>query len=344
MVVDMRAPLPWLAQPLQRALVQQRAHALLVHASEGIGALQFMLSLATAWLCEGQGAPCGHCTSCHLVLNQTHPDLHLLLPEAQRAGATGGEGVGETARGKRKPSRQIRIDDLRAAIDWIVQSSSRGRAKVLLIHPAEAMNLHTASALLKTLEDPPGRSRIVLGSAQPDQLLPTLRSRCQLLRLPPPATDEAVAWLAQEQVGDAAVLLAASDGQPLQAAALAAMGVDAHAWLALPQAVASGHAAVFAGWPAPRVLDALHKLCHDLMVVAAGGAPRYFPAQSLPAAPPLSALARWSRSLARVARHVEHPWNEGLLVEALVNEARCTWEDATTAGAGDAAALATLRR
>lgn len=344
MVVDARTPLPWLGQPLQQALAQQRAHALLVHASEGNGALQFMFGLATAWLCEGEGAPCGHCTSCHLVLNHSHPDLHLLLPEAQRAGWTGEDNTADAAKGKRKPSRQIRIDELRAAIDWIVQTSSRGRAKVLLLYPAEAMNHQSASALLKTLEEPPGQARIVLGAAQPDQLLPTLRSRCQTLHLPAPSAEQAAAWLAQQQVGDAGVLLAACDGQPLQAAALAASGVDGKAWLALPKAAAAGQVDAFAGWPVPRVLDALTKLCHDAMAVAAGGAARYFGAASLPPPPRIDALVRWSRSLARVARHADHPWNEGLLVEALVNEARITWEDATVAGTGGAGSLATLRR
>jgi DNA polymerase-3 subunit delta' len=344
MVVDARTPLPWLRQPLQQALAQQRAHALLVHASEGNGALQFMLSLATAWLCEGEDAPCGHCTSCHLVLNHSHPDLHLLLPEAQRAGWTGDDNAADGAKSKRKPSRQIRIDELRAAIDWIVHTSSRGRAKVFLLYPAEAMNHQSASALLKTLEEPPGQARIVLGAAQPDRLLPTLRSRCQTLHLPAPSAEQAVAWLAQQQVGDAAVLLAACDGQPLQAAALAAMGVDAKAWLALPKAAAAGQVGAFAGWPVPRVLDALIKLCHDAMAVAAGGPARYFSTPSLPPHPPIDALVRWSSSLARVARHAEHPWNEGLLIEALVNEARITWEDATVAGTGNGGALATLRR
>lgn len=336
---QVRVALPWLEAPLRQALQQQRAHAVLVQAGAGVGALDFMQTLAQAWLCEGQGAarPCGTCGSCRLVQSHSHPDLHLLLPEAQRValgwGQQADEDAGDGAKSKRKPSRQIRIDEVRSAIDWIVQTSSRGRAKVLVLHPAEAMNLQAASALLKTLEEPPGQARLLLGTVDAEHLLPTLRSRCQHLRLLPPSLELAGTWLAEQGVADAPVLLAACAGQPLEARALAAMGVGAPQWQALPRAVAAGQGAVFAGWPIPRVLDALQKVCHDAMLKAIGGAPRYFAAECVPQGASLQALAGWARSLARVARHDEHPWNEGLLVEALVCEGRATWEDGTTAAA-----------
>jgi DNA polymerase-3 subunit delta' len=65
------------------------------------------------------------------------------------------------------------------------------------------------------------------------------------------------------------------------------------------------------------------------MVLGAGGTPRYFAPQALPAGASLSGLAAWARSLSRVARHDEHPWNDGLLVEALVCEGRACWQEAT---------------
>jgi DNA polymerase-3 subunit delta' len=332
--------LPWLDAPLRQALEQQRAHAVLVQAGAGVGTLEFMLTLAQAWLCEGQGGarPCGACASCHLVQARSHPDLQVLLPEAQRA-ALGwsqhaDEDAGDASKAKRKPSRQIKIDEVRSAIDWIVQTSSRGRAKVLVLHPAEAMNSQAASALLKTLEEPPGRARLLLGTVEAEHLLPTLRSRCQRLILQPPSPELACAWLADQGVADAPVLLAACAGQPLEARAMAATGIGAREWLALPRAVAAGQCGVFAGWPIPRVVDALQKVCHDAMLKVMGGAPSYFAAQSVPQGASMQALAAWARSLARVATHDEHPWNEGLLVEALVCEGRATWEDGTTAAAG----------
>ena len=347
---DGKLPLPWLQQPLHAALQQQRGHALLLLAPDGIGALKFMLVLAQAWLCETDGPtrPCGSCGSCRLLQSRTHPDLHLLLPEALRAslgwGGNSDDETGEGAKARRKPSRQIRIDEVRAAIDWVVQSSARGRAKVVLLHPGQAMNHQAASALLKTLEEPPGQARLILSAADEASLLPTVRSRCQRLRLAPPDTKQSLAWLAGQGVADPGVLLSAAGGAPLAARDLAAAGIDAAAWLALPRAVARGQAQTLAGWPVPRALDALQKLCHDAMCMAAGGAPRYFTPQSLPSGAAPSLLAAWAKTLWRVARHEEHSWNEGLLIEALVGEAAACWQEATTRSPRAGVGLDTLRR
>jgi DNA polymerase-3 subunit delta' len=122
------------------------------------------------------------------------------------------------------------------------------------------------------------------------------------------------------------------------------MGVDAARWLALPRALVDGRAAAFAGWPIPRVLDAMQKICHDAMVMCAGGAPRYFAPQALPQGAQLGQLAQWARSLARTMRHDEHPWNEALLIEALLCEGRACWQDATKRAAPARQPLATLNR
>jgi DNA polymerase-3 subunit delta' len=321
---DGQLPLPWLAAPLQQALAQP-GHALLLVAAPGVGALAFQLTLAQAWLCESThpAKPCGTCTSCHLFQARTHPDLKLLLPEALRVELGWAEAAEDSEGGKRKPSRQIRIDEVRGAIDWIVKTTSRGRAKVLVLHPAEALNPVGANALLKTLEEPPAGARLLLSCSDPEHLLPTVRSRCQRLNLPAPAADMAASWLAGQGVGDAPALLAACGGRPLDALALFRAGVDAPTWAALPRALAQGQAGAWAGWPLPRALDALQKLCHDLMAVAAGAGPRYFPAESLPVPrgglPPLLA---WAAELNRVARQAEHPWNEALLLDALVTRGR----------------------
>ena len=318
-------PLPWLAQPLATALQQQRGHALLVHGSDGVGVLPFALTLAQAWLCEAEPAlrahgPCGRCGSCRLVQSHLHPDLQVLMPELLRRRhewlRADDKTEGEDA--KRKPSKQIRVDEVRSVIDWVFKTSARGRGKVVVLHPAQTINLQAANALLKTLEEPPPGTRILLTADDPAQLLPTVRSRCQLLRLATPPLAEAVAWLAAREVAQPEVLLAACSGRPLDALALAQDGVQAEQWRALPAAVAGGQAGALQGWPLPRVLDALHKLCHDAMALASGAAPRYFPAGSLAGGASLAALAAWSRELGRVARHDEHPWHEALMLDALI--------------------------
>ncbi len=328
---DGALPLPWLAEPLAGALSSLRGHATLVHGAAGVGSLQFTLALAQAWLCEGEGGeggegvprPCGRCGSCRLVASRLHPDLFVLLPEVLRRTLEWPlrDDKPDTDDAKRKPSRQIRIDEVRALIDWVMKTSSRGRGKVVLLHPAEAMNPQSANALLKTLEEPPAGTRLLLTVSDPDWLLPTVRSRCQHLRLNAPDAEVAVAWLAAQGVMQPELLLAATSGRPLDAQALAKAGVDATAWAALPQAVARGQAGGLSGWPITLVLDALHKLCHDAMTRAVGGRSCYFPATSLPpAGAELPALLAWGHELARVARHAEHPWHEGLLLEALVSQ------------------------
>ena len=316
--------LPWLAAPLAEALATQRGHALLINGSEGDGVLPFALTLAQAWLCEADATtrargPCGRCGSCKLVQAHLHPDLQVLMPEVLRRQHEWLR-VDDKAEGddKRKPSKQIRIDEVRSVIDWVFKTSARGRGKVVVMHPAESLNLQSANALLKTLEEPPPGTRILLTAADPALLLPTVRSRCQLLRLATPPAAEAAAWLAGQGVADAPVLLAACSGRPLQALGLAQSGVQAEQWRALPASVARGQPGALQGWPLPRVLDALHKLCHDAMAVASGAAPRYFPGDSVRAGAALPALAAWSRELGRIARHDEHPWNEGLMLESLL--------------------------
>lgn len=327
--------LPWLAPAIDRARAMPHAHALLLHGAAGDGLYECAQAITHAWLCEadaGLARPCGRCGACRLLAGGMHPDLHRLLPEDLRLQlgvqlADGGEGTdGEGGgKGKRKPSRQIRIDDVRAAIDWVATTSSRGRAKVVLVHPAEAMNLQSANALLKTLEEPPRGARLLLTAAEPAQLLPTVRSRCQVVRLVPPATDLARRWLQEQGLAQPDVLLAACSQRPLDALAMAAAGIDAARWAALPAAVLGRQPAALAGWAVPRVIDALQKLCHDGMALATGAAPRFFPSPALPRPATAAALAAWSRDLARQARHADHPWHEALLIDALLAQASAAW-------------------
>jgi DNA polymerase-3 subunit delta' len=332
--------LPWLAPVLQQALTLSHSHAVLLHGAPGDGLWPAARRIAAAWLCEAevtQTRPCGHCEACRLLAHGRHPDLHELLPEELRrekgdAGEPGdaeGDAEGGGVKSKRKPSRQIRIGEVRAAIDWVVTTSSRGRAKVVLVHPAEAMNLQSASALLKTLEEPPQGAKLLLTAAEPALLLPTVRSRCQALRLAPPTAEAAARWLQAQGVDDPATLLAACSQHPLDVQRLLADGIDGARWAAVPRAIVGQGgqgAAAFAGWPPARVLDTLQKLCHDGMALAGGAAPRFFAAAGLPRPAGLSALADWSCELSRMARQIDHPWNEGLLMEALIERARAAWQ------------------
>lgn len=329
---DGRLPLPWLQGLAARAAAMPQAHALLLHGVAGIGHLQAAVVLAQGLLCEAPAAAaslqaCGHCTACRQVAARSHPDLRLVLPGTLRAAQQWTDEDDWIApRGDAKPSKELRIDQLRMAIDWAQRTSARGRGKVLVLHPADAMNLASANALLKTLEEPPGRLKLVLTTVDAERLLPTVRSRCQRLAIPAPTPQGAHAWLQQQGLPDPQALLALAGGSPLEALAWAAEGLTP-AWLAgFPARVAGGDAAPLAGRPVPRVVELLLKLCHDLQVRAAGGSSRFFATANWPpAAVDLERLLAWQQALQRTARHDEHAWNAPLLVEALVSQAQGVW-------------------
>ena len=326
------AGLPWLEAPLRHALATQRAHAILVHGPEGVGQFELASLLAQSWLCESDPnradaaarPACGVCASCRLVQARSHPDLLVLVPDALREalGWAEAESAATEKAGKAKPSKEIRIDALRGAIQFAQSTASRGRAKVVVIHPADRMNAVAANSLLKTLEEPPGIARFVLATGDPQALPPTVRSRCQTVHLSVPDTALALHWLEAQGVAQAAVLLAASGGQPLIALEGAREGVDAALWSRLPELMRRGDAAAFTAWPLPRLIDALQKLCHDALCVACGAAPRYFAPGLVPAQAGVDALTAWGKSLRELARRAEHPWNSGLMVETLVQQAQ----------------------
>lgn len=330
---DGRLPLPWLADPLALALDRPRGHALLLHAAAGQGALALALVLAQSRLCEARAADappalaCGRCTACHLVRQHAHPDLFVLFPETLRRELAwplpDDKTEGEAA--KAKPSRQIRVDEMRWLIDRLQRTTGRGRGKVAVLHPAGALNDVAANALLKTLEEPPEGTTLVLTASDPSRLLPTVRSRCQIRRVPPPPAEAVLPWLESHGVLRPRILLDAAGGLPLDALALHREGVDAATWEALPKAVAAGQGATLgtlAGWGAARSIQAMLALAHDALAVALGGPPRFFPPAAMPPPADPPALERWIEELARLARHAEHPWNEPLLFDTLLGQAR----------------------
>jgi DNA polymerase-3 subunit delta' len=326
--------LPWLELPLREALTSQQAHAIWLHGPSGVGQFDLALSLAQAWLCDARAlgrepAPaCGVCASCRLVLARSHPDLVVLVPEALRESLGWNAGDDEEGGGapegssKRKPSKDIRVEEVRRVVHFAQSTCARGRGKVVVIFPAERMNTVSANALLKTLEEPAGDLRLVLAGSTTDALLPTIRSRCQSLRLALPDEQLTVAWLASQGVKQPEVLLAAAGGQPEEALRWSRDGIDASLWLELPRQLTRGEVGALASWPIARVVDMMFKVCHDAMRVACGSTPLYFVAMptQLKASP--VALARWHEELARLARHAEHPWQAALTIEWLVAQAR----------------------
>jgi len=197
-------------------LCKRPPHGLLFKGTKGIGKFDLAMNFAQSLLCrqpDEAGFACGQCPSCHWFSQGSHPDFRLLQPEAL---SLDGE---ETESGK-KPSKQISVDQVRGLAEFSGMSAHQGGRRVVVIHPAEAMNTNAANALLKNLEEPPQGLLFILVSHKPQQLLPTILSRCLSFALPAPDTVSATRWLAQQGVKNPVEALAASGFAPLQAVQL----------------------------------------------------------------------------------------------------------------------------
>ena len=324
----MSALAPWLQHQLS-GLIQRPGHALLLQGASGLGQYELGLALAAAWLCHAptSAGACGVCPSCHGIEVRAHAELSVLMPETDMLALhwpLSEKAQKDIDDKKRKPSKEIRVEAMRDLLGFTQTTGAGANGKVVLIYPAERMNTITANTLLKTLEEPAGRTRFILASAAAHELLPTVRSRCQVHPMQWPSTAEGLRWLVQQGLpeGEATVLLKAAGGRPDDAQALFQLGFQAKNWRALPKALQRGDPGVLADNAAPLVLASMQKVCHDLLHLACGAAPRFFEADDLPKPSSFMALTQWSKDLLQSAKTVEHPYQAGLLMEAWVSRAQ----------------------
>ena len=329
--------LPWLV-PIAQDMLARRArwpHALLITGPQGIGKRDLADAFARALLCEtprADGFACGTCASCGYVAAGQHPDLRLVEPIEV-------DDDGET-----KAVEWIGVDRIRSLIEWVQLTSHRRIAKVAIVAPAERMNPSAANALLKTLEEPPPSTYLMLVSHQPGRLPPTIVSRCVRLAVPPPPGDEALAWLTAEGVREPAALLGQAQGAPLRALALADPGYQAEraAWLAaLATPRALSPVALSARIDAaPRderklrlaaAIDWLLLWTADIAASASGAAPVH----NVDFADRLAALGRsvarislfrYHRALLDQRALLAHPLQPRLVAEALLIDYRALFE------------------
>ena len=319
---------PWLQSQLT-SLLERRGHAWLLQGPSGLGQYTLGLELARAWLCEAptkQGA-CYQCRSCHAVEVRTHADLITLMPETlalELNWPLDEKTQKELDDKKRKPSKEIRVEAARDMVAFSQQTRAGGLTKVVFVYPAERMNHVTANTILKTLEEPPGECRFVLASEAAHQLLPTIRSRCQMHTMIWPSETEALNWLQTQgmPVSESVALLRAAGGRPEDALAMANAGLKASMWTGLPKTVLRGHLDVLSNATPAQAISMLQKLCHDLLALHTGGNPRFFLAAELPIAGSVRSLTQWSKELMEAARTSEHPYNAGLMFEALMAQAQ----------------------
>ena len=202
---------PWL-KPIEdefreRLAGGRLAHAFLLNGPEDIGKHALATEFIASLLCLEHSYPaCGECRSCSLLESGAHPDRQILAFEEHPK--------------KDELRKEIVIDQVRRLIASLQLTRTLSPRKAALICPAEAMTISAANALLKTLEEPPGDSVLILVSHNPARLPATIRSRCQNLNVKLPDASLSLEWLSDHcEAGceNVATALQAAAGSPLRA-------------------------------------------------------------------------------------------------------------------------------
>lgn len=338
--------LPWLQQDW--ADLQTRRgrlpHALLFSGPAGMGKRDFAQQLAASLLCVAPGADglaCEQCVGCRLRQAGNHPDLFYLVPASdEETSESPASEVSETSdKAEKAKSKQIVIEQIRQLQSALTLKGHQSACRVVVIDPVEAMNTHTANALLKLLEEPPFGVQFLLISAQAWRILPTILSRSQRVNLRQPQKEEALAWLKTQGV-EAPEMLAVVGGQPLEAALRVEQG--AQVWLRTVVEDLQVHAhqsplQVAERWEKwlkskemsqtnfalPQLTDWVLRWLYDLSVLCLGGTVRYFPNQNdnlrnLAQRADSEALLNCYNDVARMRRVAQHPLNTRLFLEDML--------------------------
>lgn len=317
-------------QDIWRRLMSAKANlpnAILLQGRSGIGKLHLGRILAQALLCEtplDSGEPCEHCGACDWFKTGNHPDFRLLEPPADAAGET--EEQSKSA--DKKASKFITVAQIRELADFVNLTTHRNGRRIILVHPAEAMNVNAANALLKTLEEPPPETLFILVSHHSQRLLPTVRSRCQKVSIPLPDRETALSWLREQGVSEAESCLSQSGCSPLAALLLSAEDYQLKRERVLdqlgdptrldPLALAEQCEKLELAW----VLDWIQQWAYDLASINMAAQTRYRvdpPAQMirLAKAVNLIELHQFQQELVVARRAVQHPLNNRLALEQL---------------------------
>jgi len=176
----------WLAPIWQQLTKRIESNSLsggvLLLGDPGLGAIPLAKALARVLLCETSNTrACGECSGCRWVAQEQHPDLLVIQPDAN--------------------TQVIKVDAIREMTDSLTQKASRGGYQVVIITVADALNVASSNALLKTLEEPAGQVVFFLCCAQQRALLPTIVSRCEQLTLPSVEYEQARDWLSTHHGG-----------------------------------------------------------------------------------------------------------------------------------------------
>jgi len=321
---------PWQSESWQslQGLRSRLPHALLIKGAQGIGKLDLALSFAQSLLCASpnqDGMAYQECASCHWFEQDSHPDFRLIQPDAMKVAEDGEEKAG----GK-KPSREISVDQIRDLSSFTNLSAHCGGYRVVVVYPAETMNNNAANSFLKTLEEPTDKLLFLLITHKPQQLLPTILSRCLSFTVNTPTREVGAAWLTKKGIKDSELALAQTGFAPLQALNWSEAGEGAEERKLLLSAIrhpskmdALAIAESLLKTQPVHVIHCLQQWCHDLASAQLAGSVRYFPEQTgelikLASGVSSVALMRFQKELLEARRAAFHPLNPKLFLESLL--------------------------
>jgi len=326
----MKPNYPWQAESWRslQGLRNRLPHALLIKGAQGIGKFDLAMNFAQSLLCESpadDGLACQNCSSCRWFEQDSHPDFRLIQPEALNAAENG-----EEKSGGKKPSHEISVDQIRELSNFANLSAHCGGYRIVVVYPAEAMNNNAANSLLKTLEEPTDKLLFLLISHKPQQLLPTILSRCLGFTVHTPTREVGAAWLAEQGVKNPEHALAQTGFAPLQALDWAESGEGAEERNILLKGIrhASKLDALALADSLQRsapihVIHCLQQWCHDMASAKLTGSVRYFPEQKdeiikLSGHVTSQALLQFQKELLEARRVAFHPLNPRLSLETLL--------------------------